>query len=228
MALLHRQPGDPEAVLPGAEPPLFPETSRPGDGSEVKWTTTGWRQAKEKDIDRIREIYNQGIADRIAILEERPKTREEIERWFRQRPSRYAVLVAEQDGSVQGSASLQPLFPPVRLQRRGGCLHLCRSFVAREGSWHPAARGSGGKGEENGFYTWSCLPFPLISAARGCTGKGDSGRLGFPKPRKTGRPVRRCDGHGKVVVSRLWNTIDAGCIEAGNGILPGDLPLWDV
>lgn len=66
------------------------------------------REAEEKDIDRIRDIYNQGIADRIATLEERPKTREEMDQWFRQRSSRYAVLVAERNGVVQGWASLNP------------------------------------------------------------------------------------------------------------------------
>jgi len=66
------------------------------------------REAKEHDIPRIRDIYNQGIEDRIATLEEQPKTMEEMNQWFYQRSPRYTVLVAELDGEVQGWASLNP------------------------------------------------------------------------------------------------------------------------
>jgi len=41
------------------------------------------REAKEQDIPRILDIYNQGIADRIATLEEQPKTMEEMNQWLR-------------------------------------------------------------------------------------------------------------------------------------------------
>ncbi|BCU82065.1 N-acetyltransferase [Polycladomyces abyssicola] len=66
------------------------------------------RKAEEKDIPRIRDIYNQGIEDRIATLEEQPKTMEEMNQWFHQRSPRYAVLVAELNGKIHGWASLNP------------------------------------------------------------------------------------------------------------------------
>lgn len=119
------------------------------------------RQAKEKNIHRIREIYNQGIADRIATLEERPKTREEIERWFRQRPSRYAVLVAERDGSVQGWASLNPY------SHRCAYSGVADVSIYVDRSWRGKGVGTlllgalEEKARENGFYKMVLFTFPF-------------------------------------------------------------------
>ncbi|PTX58325.1 phosphinothricin acetyltransferase [Melghirimyces profundicolus] len=66
------------------------------------------RKAWEKDWARIREIYNQGIEDRIATLEEQPKSLGEVKAWLRDRPPRYVVLVAEQGEKIHGWASLNP------------------------------------------------------------------------------------------------------------------------
>jgi len=67
------------------------------------------RPATIDDVDAIRSIYNQGIEDRIATLEEDPKTREDVEVWLAERGERYAVLVAQgDDGAVLGWASLNP------------------------------------------------------------------------------------------------------------------------
>lgn len=66
------------------------------------------RDARAGDLETIRSIYNEGIADRIATLDEDPKTAEEIAAWFDAHGERYAVLVAERDGRVEGWASLNP------------------------------------------------------------------------------------------------------------------------
>ncbi len=144
------------------------------------------RQAKEKDIDRIREIYNQGIADRIAILEERPKTREEIERWFRQRPSRYAVLVAEQDGSVQGWASL------ILYSHRCAYSGVADVSIYVDRSWRGKGVGTlllgalEEKARENGFYKMVLFTFPF-------------NQRGQRLYRKRGfREVRNFRNHGKL------------------------------
>jgi len=52
------------------------------------------RDALESDLAAIREIYNQGIEDRIAMLDEDPKSEADIREWFGQHGDRYAVLVA--------------------------------------------------------------------------------------------------------------------------------------
>jgi L-amino acid N-acyltransferase YncA len=66
------------------------------------------RPATIADLDAIVTIYNQGIEDRVATLEQHPKTLHDIQRWFTAREDRYAVLVAEEAARVVGWASLNP------------------------------------------------------------------------------------------------------------------------
>ncbi|MEA2687700.1 MAG: hypothetical protein QOJ39_3408 [Candidatus Eremiobacteraeota bacterium] len=67
------------------------------------------RSATRDDLDAIRRIYNEGIADRIATLDEAPKDEAEIEEWWSAHQGRYAVLVAEiASGEIAGWASLNP------------------------------------------------------------------------------------------------------------------------
>ena len=40
------------------------------------------REARSSDLSRIREIYNQGIADRIATLDEEEKSDGDISDWW--------------------------------------------------------------------------------------------------------------------------------------------------
>ncbi|GGE10701.1 N-acetyltransferase [Marinithermofilum abyssi] len=69
------------------------------------WTI---RKVQEEDWPQIQAIYNQGIEDRIATLEEQPKSLEEVKAWLQQRPSRYVVLVTIYEGEIRGWASLNP------------------------------------------------------------------------------------------------------------------------
>ena len=67
------------------------------------------RGATNADLDAIRRIYNEGIEDRIATLDEDPKTADDIAAWWDVHRDRYAVLVAARDdGDVVGWASLNP------------------------------------------------------------------------------------------------------------------------
>ena len=67
------------------------------------------RNATAADLDAIGRIYNEGIEDRIATLDEDPKTADDITAWWDAHRDRYAVLVAERDaGDVVGWASLNP------------------------------------------------------------------------------------------------------------------------
>ncbi|MGD6890856.1 arsinothricin resistance N-acetyltransferase ArsN1 family A [Bacillus mobilis] len=66
------------------------------------------RNATAQDIERIKVIYNQGIQDRIATLEENEKNTAEMEEWFSNRSERYAVLVAEIGNQIVGWVSLNP------------------------------------------------------------------------------------------------------------------------
>jgi L-amino acid N-acyltransferase YncA len=55
------------------------------------------RPAVPKDAAAIARIYNQGIAERIATFETRPRRAGEIRSWF---GGRHPVVVVEEDGEV--------------------------------------------------------------------------------------------------------------------------------
>lgn len=69
-------------------------------------TARSLRAATRADLQRIREIYNEGIADREATLETELKSPAEIESWFAEHQDRFEVLVAEEAGVVAGWVSL--------------------------------------------------------------------------------------------------------------------------
>jgi L-amino acid N-acyltransferase YncA len=64
------------------------------------------RLATEKDIESIRNIYNEGIEDRIATLETETKDYSFMKNWFDNHIGRYQVIVAEEEGTILGWASL--------------------------------------------------------------------------------------------------------------------------
>jgi L-amino acid N-acyltransferase YncA len=69
------------------------------------------RSATPDDLSAIRAIYNQGIEDRIATLDQDPKSEADIENWYAAHGNRYAVLVAIDDGAVCGWAALNRYSP---------------------------------------------------------------------------------------------------------------------
>lgn len=66
------------------------------------------RPAQAADLEAIRRIYNEGIEDRVATLDEDPKDASDILEWWERHAERYAVLVAERDGAIVGWTSLNP------------------------------------------------------------------------------------------------------------------------
>jgi L-amino acid N-acyltransferase YncA len=55
------------------------------------------RKAARTDAAAIAAIYNQGIEERVATFETRPRSRAEIEHWFDQG---HPIVVVEEDGRV--------------------------------------------------------------------------------------------------------------------------------
>jgi L-amino acid N-acyltransferase YncA len=119
-----------------------------------------------RDLESIRRIYNEGIEDRVATLDEDPKDDAEIRAWWNSHAGRYAVIVAERDGEIVGWASLNPYSH--RCAYAGvGDLSI---YVAR------TARGTGvGKrllaeletvARENAFYKIVLFTFPFNEAGQ--------------------------------------------------------------
>lgn len=66
------------------------------------------RQAEATDVADMLSIYNEGIEDRIATLEEDCKDMAYMMAWYQGHSGRYAVLAAEEAGSVIGWADIHP------------------------------------------------------------------------------------------------------------------------
>jgi phosphinothricin acetyltransferase len=65
------------------------------------------RYTEQKDIPAITKIYNQGIEDRVATLETRLRSRDEMKEWLNSHSDRHKVMVIEDvDGKVLGWVSL--------------------------------------------------------------------------------------------------------------------------
>jgi phosphinothricin acetyltransferase len=66
------------------------------------------RPATAADAEAIAEIYNQGIEDRVATFETRPRTPADVEAWF---DGRHPVVVVEDGGTVMAFAATSTYRP---------------------------------------------------------------------------------------------------------------------
>ena len=82
------------------------------------------------DAAAIARIYNQGIEERIATFETRPRSAEEVRAWF---GGRHPVVVVEENGSVVAFAATSDYRPR-------GCYAGVAEFSVYAGRW---ARGRG-------------------------------------------------------------------------------------
>ena len=64
------------------------------------------RPARPDDLNAITEIYNEAILTTDATFDTEPKTDEEQKTWFTNHGPKNPILVAEQDRTVIGWASL--------------------------------------------------------------------------------------------------------------------------
>jgi putative N-acetylmannosamine-6-phosphate epimerase/L-amino acid N-acyltransferase YncA len=74
------------------------------EGPSQTWA----RPATPADAEDIARIYNDGIADRIATFETRPRSREDVLGWF---DGRHPIVVVEEAGQVAGFASTSTYRP---------------------------------------------------------------------------------------------------------------------
>jgi L-amino acid N-acyltransferase YncA len=125
------------------------------------------RKATEQDLLRITEIYNQGIEDRIATLEEQVKSLEEMSQWFQERSNRFSVLVITDGQDIQGWASLNPY------SHRCAYAGVADISVYIDRDWR--GKGLGSKllqaleetAKENGFHKLVLFTFPFNQLGQG-------------------------------------------------------------
>ena len=60
------------------------------------------RPATPADAERIAQIYNEGIEDRVGTFETRPRTADDVRGWF---DGRHPIVVVEHDGAIVAFAS---------------------------------------------------------------------------------------------------------------------------
>jgi len=60
------------------------------------------RPASPDDAERIAQIYNEGIEDRVGTFETRPRTADDVRAWF---DGTHPIVVVEHDGAVIAFAS---------------------------------------------------------------------------------------------------------------------------
>ncbi len=66
------------------------------------------RLATTADAAAIAEIYNQGIAERTATFETRPRTADDVRNWF---TAAYPIVVVVEEGKVLAFAATSPYRP---------------------------------------------------------------------------------------------------------------------
>jgi len=165
------------------------------------------RPAKPEDAADVARIYNQGIADRTATFETRPRTESDIGTWF---DGAHPLLVIEEAGTVVAFAATFPYRPRAcyagiaeasvyvdrAFRRRGAGRMAIESLIAAAGA----------AGLETGF---ACL--------RGKRGQPPAGRLArfsrggdLRKARPTGRRLARRGDRGETAVADLVFSLRPG------------------
>ena len=66
------------------------------------------RTATKKDISSITEIYNDAVLNTTATFDTEPKSIDEKKNWFKKHTGKYGIIVAADNDTVVGWASLSP------------------------------------------------------------------------------------------------------------------------
>src|SRR5438093_7962918 len=103
------------------------------------------RKATPTDANAIARIYNEGIEDRIATFETRPRSAEDVARWF---DGVHPAVVVEDAGRIVGFASTSPYRPRECYTRPGsrGSPGRCATRASRGRRARPPGRARRGRG----------------------------------------------------------------------------------
>jgi len=115
------------------------------------------RQATVRDAEAIARIYNDGIEDRVATFETRPRSAQDVEAWF---DGAHPIVVVEDAGRVFAFASMSTYRPR---ECYAGIAEFS-VYVAREargrGAGRTAMEALIGEAERAGFWKLVSRVFP--------------------------------------------------------------------
>ncbi len=141
------------------------------------------RPAKPEDAEAMARIYNEGIEDRVATFETRPRSADDIRAWF---DGVHPIVVVEEDGDVMAFAATSSYRP--RECYAGiaeTSVYVSRAF-RRHGAGRVALQALIQAAEQAGFWKLLSRIFPENVASRGLVRE-----LGF-------REVGVYEKHGKL------------------------------
>src|ERR1017187_8114755 len=136
------------------------------------------RHARPEDAADMARIYSQGIADRTATFETRPRTESDIRAWF---DGAHPLLVVEQEGAAAAFAATFAYRP-----------RTCYAGIAEVSVYVDRMFRRHGAGR-------MALEAFIAAAAAGWSPRSAFARWDLRKTRPTGRRVARRGDRGEVV-----------------------------
>lgn len=124
------------------------------------------RRAQVADLESVRHIYNEGIADRVATLDEDPKDSADMAEWWERHAGRYVVLVAERDGEIVGWASLNPYSHRCAYDGVADLSIYVKRTARGSGVGKPLLTALENAARENDFYKIVLFTFPFNEAGQ--------------------------------------------------------------
>jgi phosphinothricin acetyltransferase len=122
------------------------------------------RTAEARDAEAVARIYNEGIEDRVATFETRPREPADVLAWI---DEGIPIVVVEADGAVMAWAAAHP-YRPGREAYAG--VGECSAYVARDargkGAGRAALRALAERCEELGYWKLVSRVFPENEASR--------------------------------------------------------------
>jgi L-amino acid N-acyltransferase YncA len=134
------------------------ERSNP-DGMQI-------RNALTEDAAAIAEIYNQGIEDRVATYETKPRSAKDQQAWLQAIAGRYPAVVAQIDGDIIGWAGAGPYRNRECYQGIGEFSMYVRRDWRRRGVGDLLLAGLINEAEELGLWKLLSRIFPSNEASR--------------------------------------------------------------